>query len=150
MLWSLSCLESCGRLLGTISSRKILPKITGLEIKYVFLIFPVLAAIFVPELFRKLRETAGNKFHLVSSKSESGCPSYDQKIKIKIWRSCPPLYDLILNFDVQFFGCFWLLCWSPSCLESCGRLLGTISTKFRPNPSSWDRVMTKTTEHFNE
>ena len=37
--------------------------------------------IMVPELFRKLRETPGNNFHLVSSKSEPGCPSYDQKTK---------------------------------------------------------------------
>ena len=39
------------------------------------------AVILVPKLFRKLRETPGNNFHLVSSKSEPGCPSYDQKIK---------------------------------------------------------------------
>ena len=36
--------------------------------------------ILVPELFRKLRETPGNNFHLVSSKSKRGCPSYDQKM----------------------------------------------------------------------
>ena len=42
-----------------------------------------LAVILVPELFRKLRETPGNNFHLVSSKSESGCPSYDQKNRAK-------------------------------------------------------------------
>ena len=35
----------------------------------------------VPELFRKLRETPGMQSHLVSSKSEAGCPSYDQKTK---------------------------------------------------------------------
>ena len=38
--------------------------------------FLFLAVILVPELFKKLRETPGNNFHLVSSKSESGCPSY--------------------------------------------------------------------------
>ena len=36
----------------------------------------------VPELFRKLRETPGNKFHLASCKSQSGCPSYDQKTNL--------------------------------------------------------------------
>ena len=35
------------------------------------------------------------------------------------------------------FDCFGLLFWSRSCLKSSGRLLGTISTKFRPNPRSW-------------
>ena len=40
-----------------------------------------LAVILVPELFRKLRETPGNNFHLVSSKSKRGCSSYDQKLK---------------------------------------------------------------------
>ena len=35
--------------------------------------------------------------------------------------------------DVFFVFC--LLCWSPSCLKSSGRLLGSISTKSRPNPT---------------
>ena len=39
------------------------------------------------------------------------------------------------------FDCFWLLFWSPSCLKSSGRLLGTISTKSRPNPSPGVRVI---------
>ena len=34
-----------------------------------------LAVILVPELFKKLRETPGNNFHQVSSKSNPGCPS---------------------------------------------------------------------------
>ena len=38
-----------------------------------------LAVILVPELLRKRRETPGNNFHPVSSKSKRGCPSYDQK-----------------------------------------------------------------------
>ena len=38
-----------------------------------FLLF--LAVILVPELFKKLRETPGNNFHQVSSKSDPGCPS---------------------------------------------------------------------------
>ena len=37
------------------------------------------------------------------------------------------------------FYCFWLLFWSRSCLKSSGRLLGTISTKFRANPMSYDK-----------
>ena len=41
-----------------------------------------------------------------------------------------------------FFG-FWLLLWSLSCLESCGRLLGKIPTKSGPNPRWRVRVMTK-------
>ena len=40
-----------------------------------------------PELFRKLPETPGNHFHIVSSKSQPGCPSYDQRTKLNIWRS---------------------------------------------------------------
>ena len=32
----------------------------------------------------------------------------------------------------------WLLFWSLSCLKSSGRLLGTISTKFRANPRSYN------------
>ena len=44
------------------------------------LVFPMfLLVILVPELFRKLRETPGNNFHLVSSSSEPGCPSSVQK-----------------------------------------------------------------------
>ena len=35
----------------------------------------LLAVILVPELFKKLRETPGNNFHQVSSKSDPGCPS---------------------------------------------------------------------------
>ena len=46
-----------------------------------FMFFVLFSVILVPELFRKLRETPGNNFHLVSSKSEPGCPSYDQKTK---------------------------------------------------------------------
>ena len=34
-----------------------------------------LLVILVPELFKKLRETPGNKFHQVSSKSDLGCLS---------------------------------------------------------------------------
>ena len=48
-------------------------------LNFIFLSF--WAVILVPELFRKLRETPGNNFHLVSSKSGPGCPSYDQKTK---------------------------------------------------------------------
>ena len=51
--------------------------------------------------------------------------------------------DLFRFVYFQCFCYFWLLFRSLSCLESCGRLVGAISTKFRPNPSSWDRVMTK-------
>ena len=40
-----------------------------------------LGIILVPELFRKLRETPGMHSHLVSPKSEPGCPSYDQTTK---------------------------------------------------------------------
>ena len=59
-------------------------------------------AILVPELFRKLRETPGNNFHLVSSKSESGRPSYDQKTKAKnLEVTYPPQHDLqIFRLDV--------------------------------------------------
>ena len=39
------------------------------------------------------------------------------------------------------FECFCLLFWSRSCLESSGRLLGTISTKSRPNPIPGVRVI---------
>ena len=39
-----------------------------------------------------------------------------------------------------------LLFWSLSCLESCGRLLGKIPTKSRPNPRERVRVMTKKTK----
>ena len=46
----------------------------------------------------------------------------------------------ILKFS---FSAFWLKFRSLSCLESCGRLLGSISTKFRPYTSDWFRVMTK-------
>ena len=37
------------------------------------------------------------------------------------------------------FDCFWLLFWSPNCLKSSGRLLGSISSKFRANPRSYDQ-----------
>ena len=40
--------------------------------------------------------------------------------------------------------CLWFL---PAVLESCGRLVGRISAKFRVNPSSWDRVMNKKRVH---
>ena len=43
----------------------------------VFLLF--LAVTLVPELFKKLRETPGNNFHQVSSKSDPGCPSNPKK-----------------------------------------------------------------------
>ena len=36
-----------------------------------------------------------------------------------------------------------LFFWSLSCIESCGRLVGSISTRFRPYTSEWFRVMTK-------
>ena len=39
------------------------------------------------------------------------------------------------------FDCFWLLFWSRSCLKSSGRLLGTISTKFRANPTTGVQVI---------
>ena len=38
-----------------------------------FSLFLFWAVILVPELFRKLRETPGNNFHLVSSNSKPGC-----------------------------------------------------------------------------
>ena len=46
-------------------------------LNFMFLLF--WDVILVPELFRKLRETPGKNFHLVSSKCEPGCPSYDKK-----------------------------------------------------------------------
>ena len=42
-----------------------------------------------------------------------------------------------------FFLGFWLLFWSLSCLESCGRLLGKIPTKSGPNPRDPVGAMTK-------
>ena len=48
---------------------------TDFSIKKLSDIFCVLAVILVPELFKKLRETPGNNFHQVSSKSDPGCPS---------------------------------------------------------------------------
>ena len=50
-----------------------------------------------------------------------------------LWFLLMFLLKLCLTFLV-----FWLLFWSPSCLKSSGRLLGTISTKFRANPTSSD------------
>ena len=47
-----------------------------------FMFFVLFAVHEVPELFRKVREGAAVHFHLVSSKSEPGCPSYDQKNKM--------------------------------------------------------------------
>ena len=44
-----------------------------------------------------------------------------------------------LNKLSDVFDCFWLLFWSRSCLKSSGRLLGSISTKFRANPRSYDQ-----------
>ena len=46
------------------------------------------------------------------------------------------------NFEFHFFW-FWLLACSRSCLESCERLIGQISTKWRPNPSDPVRAMFK-------
>ena len=40
-----------------------------------------LVVILVPELFRKLREAPGIKFHLVWCKSGAGCRSYEEKTK---------------------------------------------------------------------
>ena len=97
---------------------------------FLFRVFCVFSVILVPELFRKVRETPGKKSHQVSYKSEVLGLSYDQKTENKF------LYFL---FSLYFF----LLFWSRSCLERSGRLLGKKSTKFRPNPRSWDRVMTK-------
>ena len=48
-----------------------------------------------------------------------------------------------IDFLSDVFFVSWLLFWSPSCLNSCGRLLGKKSIKFRPNPSEGVRVMTK-------
>ena len=45
--------------------------------------------------------------------------------------------DFFENLNCVFL-CFWLIFWSTSCFKSSGRLLGTISTKFRPNPTSSD------------
>ena len=44
-----------------------------------FVCLKFLAVILAPELFRKLRETPGMHSHQVSSKSETGGPTYDQK-----------------------------------------------------------------------
>ena len=54
-----------------------LTKITLFFMSFIFLWFG--AVILVPELFRKLRETPGMHSHQVSSKSEIGCTSYDQR-----------------------------------------------------------------------
>ena len=93
----------------------------------IFLVF--LDVILVPELFKKLRETPWNNFHQVSPKSEPGCPSNLM------------LSHSYIEKNFQYFLCFWLLFWSLTCLESCGRLLGTISTKSRPNPIPGVRVI---------
>ena len=45
------------------------------NLKFWISFFVFLAVILVPELFKKLRETPGNNFHQVSSKSDPGCPS---------------------------------------------------------------------------
>ena len=50
-----------------------------LETSVNFSLLLFLPVTLVPEQFRKLLETPGNNFHLVSSKSKRGCPSYDQK-----------------------------------------------------------------------
>ena len=49
-------------------------------------------------------------------------------------------FSLKILSDV--FYCFCLLFWSRSCLKSSGRLLGTISTKFRANPTTGVQVIT--------
>ena len=46
-----------------------------------------------------------------------------------------------LKMSSNAFDCFWLLFWSRSCLKSSGRLLGTISTKFRANPTTGVQVI---------
>ena len=48
-------------------------------------------------------------------------------------------FSLKILSDV--FDCFCLLFWSRSCLKSSGRLLGTISTKFRANPTTGVQVI---------
>ena len=47
----------------------------------------------------------------------------------------------LLRYYLTCFYCFCLLFWSPSCLKSSGRLLGTISTKFRANPTTGVQVI---------
>ena len=47
------------------------------------------------------------------------------------------------KFWISFFCRFWLLFWSLGCLERSGRLVGKNSTKFRPNPATGVRAMTK-------
>ena len=42
-----------------------------------FVLFVLFSVILVPELFRKVRETPGEKIHQVSSKSECLGPSYE-------------------------------------------------------------------------
>ena len=83
----------------------------------------------VPEPVRKLRETHRKNSHQFRSKSVRSSMSYDQKTK--------NIISLKMLSDV--FDCFWLLFWSPSCLKSSGILLGSISTKFRTNPMSYNK-----------
>ena len=99
VFWSfsraLSCLERSGKVLGFISTKfrpnprswdRVMTKKRFIQgflriffeiVNFIFLWF--LVVILVPELFKEVRETPGINFHQVSSKSEAGCPSYDQK-----------------------------------------------------------------------
>ena len=58
--------------------------------------------------------------------------------EIRVFLICS-YFSLKILSDV--FECFWLLFWSRSCLKSSGRLLGTISTKFRANPTTGVQVI---------
>ena len=49
----------------------------------------------------------------------------------------------LLEFSSGILEAVWLLFKVLSCLESSGRVVGFISAHFRPDPTEFDRVMTK-------
>ena len=65
------------------------------------------------------------------------------RIRPKVPWIHPRCFYLFSKFWISFFHCFWLLACSRCCLESCGRLIGKKSTKWRPNPRDPLRAMTK-------
>ena len=144
LFWSLSCLESCGRLLGKIPTKSgpnpwdplwavtKKPKTFFFEIlNFNFSALTVWFFNFWPQI-RILR------VEILLGHISACLKTSILKFRLLWIYSCFSLTILILS-DV--FDCFWLLFWSRSCLKSSGRLLGTISTKSRPNPSPGVRVI---------
>ena len=96
----------------------------------------------IPKIFQQSPKHIPNIFQTYSVFC---CYSFSQMIVFVLYAKHLILVKFLYfsKFWTSVFSVVLLLFLSLSCIESCGRLVGSISTKFRPYTSERFRAMTK-------